>query len=92
MEKLVNTYLDNDCYKVITGGTDVAIAITQEPWDIICFTGSTQKGKLVAAAAAKNLTPCILELGGKCPAVIDVGVSMEFSVAKICFTTFSNAG
>lgn len=92
MEDLVNNYLDKDCFKVIQGGTDVAIAITQEPWDIICFTGSTQKGKLVAAAAAKNLTPCILELGGKCPTVVDVGCNMDYSTAKICMATFLNAG
>lgn len=71
MTKLVNKYLDTSCYRVIEGGVDVAIAITQKKFDIICFTGSTEKGKLVAAAAAKNLVPCILELGGKCPIIID---------------------
>jgi aldehyde dehydrogenase (NAD+) len=40
-------------------------------FDLIFFTGSTEKGKLVASAAAKNLVPCILELGGKSPVIVD---------------------
>eukprot|EP00351_Strombidinopsis_sp_SopsisLIS2011_P002409 CAMPEP_0116881548 /NCGR_PEP_ID=MMETSP0463-20121206/13640_1 /TAXON_ID=181622 /ORGANISM="Strombidinopsis sp, Strain SopsisLIS2011" /LENGTH=72 /DNA_ID=CAMNT_0004533563 /DNA_START=490 /DNA_END=708 /DNA_ORIENTATION=- len=70
MEKLVHNYLDPDCFKVISGDAEVSKEIGQQPFDVICFTGSTDKGKLVAQAAAKNLIPCILELGGKCPAVI----------------------
>lgn len=50
---------------------EVAKAVTKLPVDVICFTGSTMTGKLVAQEAAKNLIPCILELGGKCPVVID---------------------
>jgi len=45
--------------------------LTTLRFDLICFTGSTDKGKLVSQAAAKNLIPCIMELGGKCPAIID---------------------
>lgn len=41
MKKLVDNYLDNDCYAVIEGDHTVAAAITSEPWDLICFTGST---------------------------------------------------
>jgi acyl-CoA reductase-like NAD-dependent aldehyde dehydrogenase len=49
----------------------VSIAIGKQPFDLVCFTGSTEKGKLVARDAAANLTPCILELGGKCPLIVD---------------------
>lgn len=50
------------------------------------------KGKLVAEAAAKNLVPCILELGGKCPAIVDTSANIDFTAAKIVFGRFVNAG
>lgn len=59
---------------------------------MICFTGSTQKGKLVAQAAGKNLVPCILELGGKCPTVIDSCANLEWTAKKVAFGRFSNSG
>lgn len=92
VKKLVDKYLDNDCYKVIEGGVEVAAKICHYPWDLICFTGSTIKGKLVAEAAAKNLTPCILELGGKCPAVVDESADLDFAAGKIAFARFNNSG
>ncbi len=56
---------------MIEGKVEVAKALTRLRFDIICFTGSTETGRLVAIEAAKNLTPCILELGGKCPVIVD---------------------
>jgi len=53
--------------------------MTSSKFDKIIFTGSTEKGKLVAAAAAKNLTPCILELGGKSPSIIDKSANVKFA-------------
>jgi aldehyde dehydrogenase (NAD+) len=92
IQKLVDKYLDNDCFRVIQGGVDVAIQITSKHWDVICFTGSTDKGKLVAAAAAKNLVPCILELGGKCPCIIDESADVDFAARKVAFGRFYNSG
>lgn len=60
--------------------------------DKIIFTGSTEKGKLVAAAAAKNLVPCILELGGKCPMIIDKSADLDFAAAKAATMGFFNSG
>lgn len=48
--------------------------------DMICFTGSTQVGSIIAQAAAKNLTPCLLELGGKCPTIVDQDADLDFTV------------
>lgn len=56
---------------MIEGKVEVAKMITKLPFDMICFTGSTFTGRLVAIEAAKNLTPCLLELGGKCPVIVD---------------------
>lgn len=50
------------------------------------------KGKLVAAAAGKNLIPCILELGGKCPSVVDVTADINFAANKVAFGRFNNSG
>jgi acyl-CoA reductase-like NAD-dependent aldehyde dehydrogenase len=48
VRNIVEKYLDPKCFKVIEGGPEVAAKITTYPWDLICFTGSTEKGKLVA--------------------------------------------
>jgi aldehyde dehydrogenase (NAD+) len=79
IKKLVDNYLDKDGFAVIEGGPEVAAEIGNHPWDLICFTGSTMKGKLVAETAAKNLIPCILELGGKCPVIVDSSADIDFA-------------
>lgn len=60
--------------------------------DLICFTGSTIKGKLVAEAAGRHLTPCIMELGGKCPAIVDENANIDLAAAKVAFARFNNSG
>jgi len=70
IKKLIDTYLDQNFIRCIEGGIDVAVELNKQKLDLICFTGSTMVGKIVAGVAAKNLTRCILELGGKCPAII----------------------
>ncbi|KAM7520123.1 hypothetical protein LguiB_019085 [Lonicera macranthoides] len=71
---LANTiplYLDSKAIKVIEGGTEVAGQLLQLKWDKIFFTGSPRVGRIVMSAAAKYLTPVTLELGGKCPTILD---------------------
>ena len=51
--------------------------ITTFQFDLIIFTGSPEKGKLVARAASENLVPCILELGGKSPTIVDKDCSLN---------------
>lgn len=60
--------------------------------DLICFTGSTFVGKIVAQAAGKNMIPCIMELGGKCPTIIDKTANMDCAVTKVAFGRFINSG
>ncbi|QCD88404.1 aldehyde dehydrogenase [Vigna unguiculata] len=64
-------YLDNKAIKVIQGGSQETQQLLEQRWDKIFFTGSARVGRIVMSAAAKNLTPVTLELGGKCPAVVD---------------------
>jgi aldehyde dehydrogenase (NAD+) len=92
MKKFVDKYLDNDAFQVVEGAVEVAVALNKLKVDLFCFTGSTQVGKIVAQQAAKNMVPCIMELGGKCPAVINHDANMDATVAKICFGRFNNSG
>ena len=74
------------------GGVKVAIRATSIKVDKIIYTGSTEKGILVAQAAAKNLVPCILELGGKSPCIVDKGADLAYTASKLAFTCFYNFG
>ena len=73
-----------------TGG--VGIAFSKLPFDHLIFTGSTATGKKVMAAAAQNLTPVTLELGGKSPAVLDPNYPLTKAVERIMFVKQFNAG
>ncbi|NNK38348.1 MAG: coniferyl aldehyde dehydrogenase [Xanthomonadales bacterium] len=73
-----------------TGG--VGIEFSQIPFDLIMFTGSGQTGRAVMASAAKNLTPVVLELGGKSPAIIDPEFPLDKAVDRILFVKQFNAG
>lgn len=73
-----------------TGG--VGIEFSQFPFDLLVFTGSGQTGRAVMASAAKNLTPVVLELGGKAPAVIDPDYPTAKAAERILFIKQFNAG
>jgi coniferyl-aldehyde dehydrogenase len=77
---------------VVTGNGEVGAAFSSLPFDHILFTGSTAVGKKVAEAAARNLTPITLELGGKSPVVIEPGFSMGRLVDRVAFGKLTNAG
>lgn len=70
----------------------MAIKITSMRFDMVVFTGSTQKGKLVAQSCGKNLVPCVLELGGKSPAIIDEDANPALAAKKILFGKAPNLG
>ncbi|HWU65246.1 MAG TPA: coniferyl aldehyde dehydrogenase [Ensifer sp.] len=77
---------------VVEGGVDVAQAFAAQPFDHLIFTGSTAVGKRVMAAAAENLTPLTLELGGKSPVVIAPDYPIEAAAREIAFGKMMNAG
>ncbi len=77
---------------VITGAADVAIEFSRKPFDHLLFTGSTAVGHHVMRAAAENLTPVTLELGGKSPAIVSTTVPMKDAAERICFGKAFNAG
>lgn len=77
---------------VVQGGVEETTTLLKEQFDFIHFTGSTQVGKIIASAAAKNLTPVVLELGGKSPCIVDKTADIEISARRICWGKFMNAG
>ncbi|MCI5043757.1 MAG: coniferyl aldehyde dehydrogenase [Aquisalinus sp.] len=77
---------------VVTGGPEVGEAFSSLPFDHLFYTGSTQVGRLVAMAAAKNLTPVTLELGGKSPTILLDDADVEKSAQTIAMGKFYNAG
>jgi len=92
VKNFVEKYLDNEAYAVIEGGVDVSVKLNAQKLDLICFTGSTFVGKIVAQAAAKNMIPCIMELGGKCPVIVDQDADIDFAAGKLAFAKFNNSG
>lgn len=88
---LASAFSEDEIY-VATGGVKIASAFSALPFDHLLFTGSTSVGKIVAAAAAKNLTPCTLELGGKSPTIIDESANMALAVPRIANGKLLNAG
>lgn len=88
---LINQYLPNWC-SVVQGGKEIATELLQEPWDHILFTGSERTAKLVLAAAAQTLSPVTLELGGKCPVVVDKSANIKVAARRIAFAKWLNAG
>jgi coniferyl-aldehyde dehydrogenase len=92
MKNAVSEFFPEEEVAVVTGGPDVAGAVTRLPLDHLIFTGSTAVGRLVARAAAENLTPVTLELGGKSPVIVDPSADFEAAVPRITWGKLFNAG
>lgn len=78
--------------EVFEGGVEVSNKLLAQRWDYIFFTGSVAVGKIVAKAAAENLTPVTLELGGKNPCIIDETADLKLAAKRIVWGKFINAG
>lgn len=85
-------YFAPEYVKVIEGDHTIAHALTALPFDYLFFTGSTQTGKAVMRAAAENLTPVTLELGGKSPCVVLQDANVNVAAKRIAWGKFLNAG
>ncbi|SEK95772.1 coniferyl-aldehyde dehydrogenase [Roseateles sp. YR242] len=92
MARMVAEHFAPEEMVVLTGDADVGRAFTELPFDHLFFTGSTPVGRAVAQAAARNLTPVTLELGGKSPAVIDRSADLVAAAERVAFGKLLNAG
>jgi len=88
----VGRCFDPEVVSVVTGDAEVSSALLDQPFDFIFFTGSTKVGRVVAEKAAKQLIPTVLELGGKCPCVIDATVDMDVAAKRLLAGKFFNGG
>jgi coniferyl-aldehyde dehydrogenase len=92
LARLVARYFKVEEFAVIEGDADVGRAFVDLPFDHLLFTGSTAVGRSVAVAAAHNLTPVTLELGGKSPAIIDASAELDDLIDSLMFSKLLNAG
>lgn len=92
MSKIINENFPKEYLYVIEGGIEETTEILKLKFDKIFFTGSTKVGKIVYEAAAKNLTPVILELGGKSPVIVTSEANFEVAAKRIVWGKFLNSG
>lgn len=89
---IIAEVFDKNHVEVIEGGVEAVQKLLAQRWDYIFFTGSPTVGKIVAKAAAENLTPVTLELGGKNPCIIDATANLKLAAKRIVWGKFINAG
>ncbi len=92
IEKIVTKIFPENYVAVITGGREENAALLDKKFDFIFFTGSSAVGKTVLEKAAPNLTPVVLELGGKSPCIVDETAKIKLSAKRIVFGKFLNCG
>jgi len=90
--RLVPKYFDPRAVAVVEGAVPETTALLEQQWDFIFFTGSPPVGKIIHQAAAKHLTPCVLELGGKNPTIVHSSAKLKVSARRIAYGRFMNSG
>lgn len=92
LAELVPRYVDPEAIAVVEGDVAVATALLEQRFDHIFYTGSTDVGRIVYQAAARHLTPCVLELGGKSPVFVDDTTDIEVAGRRLAWGKWLNAG
>lgn len=92
LKSLFADAVGDDVVTVVEGGPDVGQALLKEPFDLIFFTGSAAGGRAVLRAAAELVTPVVVELGGKSPAIVHQTANIATAARRIAWGKFLNAG
>ena len=92
IEDMIAETFAQEYIAVVQGNRDVNTALLDLRWDLIFFTGSPALAKTVMAAAAKNLTPVVLELGGKSPCIIDKTADLKVTARRLAWGKTLNSG
>jgi acyl-CoA reductase-like NAD-dependent aldehyde dehydrogenase len=90
--EMVPRYLDPEAVAVVEGGIPETTALLEQKWDLIFFTGSPPVGKIIHQAAAKHLTPAVLELGGKNPTIVHSSAHIKSAARRIAYGRYMNSG
>ncbi|WP_433709341.1 aldehyde dehydrogenase family protein [Nocardia sp. CA-084685] len=92
LAELVPKYFDTDAVAVVEGGADVTQELLAQGFDHAIFTGGTEVGKKIMAAAAPTLTPVTLELGGKSPVIVTADADLDVVARRLSWVKFMNSG
>lgn len=92
LQKIVEASLDPTCYTIVQGAVPETQALLAERWDKIFYTGGANVGRIIAKAAAPNLTPVVLELGGINPAIITKNANPRLVARRMLWGKLMNAG
>jgi aldehyde dehydrogenase (NAD+) len=92
LAEMITANFDREYFAVVEGGVPETTELLAQKFDIIFFTGSVPVGKVVYEAAAKHLTPVVLELGGKSPAIVAADCNLDIAVRRLIWAKFMNAG
>ncbi|PYH87477.1 aldehyde dehydrogenase [Aspergillus ellipticus CBS 707.79] len=92
MQRIVEAALDPSAFTIVQGSIPETQALLAERWDKIFFTGSANVGRIIAKAAAPNLTPIVLELGGMNPAIITKNADPRLVARRMLWAKLLNAG
>jgi aldehyde dehydrogenase (NAD+) len=90
--KIISECFPPEYVSVVTGGREENTALLDQKFDFIFFTGSQNVGKEVLRRAAENLTPVVLELGGKSPCIVDASANIKLAARRIVFGKYLNCG
>ena len=92
IEQMITATFEEKYIAVVQGNRDVNTSLLAQRYDVIFFTGSPSLGRIVMQAAAKHLTPVVLELGGKSPCIVDKGADVKIAAQRIAWGKTLNAG
>ncbi|WP_232353720.1 aldehyde dehydrogenase [[Bacillus] enclensis] len=92
ISRIFHSHFDPEYLAVIEGGVETTQHLLEQPFDYIFFTGSVPVGKVIMEAAAKQLIPVTLELGGKSPCIVDDTANIPLAAKRIAFGKVTNAG
>jgi aldehyde dehydrogenase (NAD+) len=92
LDSIIKETFEEQHIAIVHGNHTVAQHLLQKPFDLIFFTGSAAVGKIVLKAAAENLTPVILELGGKNPCIVDKSANLTIAANRIAWAKGMNSG
>ena len=92
VKKILNSIFPDEYVAVFEGGRSINTALLEKEYDYIFFTGGAEVGRVVLEAAAKHLTPCTLELGGKSPCIVADDADLKIAARRIAWGKFLNCG